>query len=119
MTNKTKPKFKVGDKVRITEGGYGFHYCDIGKVVTVTNHSVAFETFRYGTTTEGLAGTYHTQISANESCLELAEAAPVSESTKPLMIEYGGIKIEFDPSNPKCSIIVNGMLKAIYEDAQQ
>lgn len=35
--------FKVGDKVKIIEGGWGIHPCFIGKVVTIAS----FDGFRY------------------------------------------------------------------------
>jgi hypothetical protein len=69
-------KFKVGDKVRVIEGGYGIHPSNVGKITTilVVNNSPFY---RYTTKDFGRAG---------EESFELVN----SEDLKPK--EYGIVK---------------------------
>lgn len=110
-----QPKFKVGDTVRVVEGGWGVHTDDIGKTAKISNAFFypSCEAWRYGLVA---SLSFHTAVTAAMECsFELVE-----ESVEHLLkLSAFGITITLDPNNKHSRKFADAFLSAVYGQSEE
>lgn len=108
-------KFKVGDKVRVVEGGWGVNPTDIGKVTTITAYDGM--TQRYCFSTGGLGDYYQHGAWARECSFELV--SELDSGPKLVELKYGAVTVMLDATVQSSRQLAEVFLNVIYEDAKR
>jgi hypothetical protein len=115
------PKFKVGDKVRVVNSGWGFHLEDIGVVVTITAVEMRHGVWNYFVDLHDVKlKCQHSSPanggSAREPSFELVEAVEAGCYKPPefLTLSYQGITVTLDPTIARSRRFAQVFLDAVY-----
>lgn len=111
-------KFKVGDKVKVVQGGWGVHECDIGHEVEITE--VGFNNYLTGRHCYKVKGDLpatgiYTSNGVSWTSGESYELVEPAEAKKPILtLKYDGLSIDLDPNIPFSRKIAEAFLDVAY-----